>query len=172
MFPFPARPRIDVAEHCAADAADDVHEVGHVVPHKDDVIDLLAQIERRHQQHGDGDAAREAGQGCQHDEHEDNARRAQQRRAGEQRTLQNARDKGREQDAFEQGQAAVLFLHRRADDEEKQHIVQEMVPAAVAQHMAEEPDVKQRVFQRGTVDAEQMGGRPAAGVLAQEQHPQ
>ena len=47
-----------------------------------------------------------------------------------------------------------------------------MVPAAVAQHMAEEPDVKQRVFQRGTVDAEQMGGRPAAGVLAQEQHPQ
>ena len=40
------------------------------------------------------------------------------------------------------------------------------------QHMAEEPDVKQRVFQRGTVDAEQMGGRPAAGVLAQEQHPQ
>ena len=58
------------------------------------------------------------------------------------------------------------------DDEEKQHIVQEMVPAAVAQHMAEEPDVKQRVFQRGTVDAEQMGGRPAAGVLAQEQHPQ
>ena len=46
MFPFPARPRIDVAEHCAADAADDVHEVGHVVPHKDDVIDLLAQIER------------------------------------------------------------------------------------------------------------------------------
>ena len=73
---------------------------------------------------------------------------------------------------FEQGQAAVLFLHRRADDEEKQHIVQEMVPAAVAQHMAEEPDVKQRVFQRGTVDAEQMGGRPAAGVLAEEQHPQ
>ena len=59
-----------------------------------------------------------------------------------------------------------------ADDEEKQHIIQEMVPAAVAQHMAEEPDVKQRVFQRGTVDAEQMGGRPAAGVLAQEQHPQ
>ena len=149
-----------------------MHEVGHVVPHKDDVIDLLAQIERRHQQHGDGDAAREAGQGCQHDEHEDNARRAQQRRAGEQRTLQNARDEGREQDAFEQGQAAVLFFHRRADDEEKQHIVQEMVPAAVAQHMAEEPDVKQRVFQRGTVDAEQMGGRPAAGVLAQEQHPQ
>ena len=42
----------------------------------------------------------------------------------------------------------------------------------VAQHMAEEPDVKQWVFQRGTVNAEQMGGRPAAGVLAQEQHPQ
>ena len=29
-----------------------------------------------------------------------------------------------------------------------------------------------RVFQRGTVNAEQMGGRPAAGVLAEEQHPQ
>ncbi len=91
---------------------------------------------------------------------------------GEERALQNTRDEGREQDAFEQGATAVLFLHRRADDEEKQHIVQEMVPAAVAQHMAEEPDVKQRVFQRTAIDAEQVLCGPAAGPLPQEQHPQ
>ena len=91
---------------------------------------------------------------------------------GKESTLQDARDEGREQDAPQQRHTAVFFLHRRADDEEKEHIVQKMIPAAVPQHMAEEPDVEQRVPEGGAIDAEQVGGGPAARPLAQEEHSQ
>ena len=91
---------------------------------------------------------------------------------GEERALQDARDEGREQDAPQQRDAAVFFLHGRADDQQQEHVVQKMVPAAVAQHMAEQPDIEQRIFQRRAVDTEQMGRCPAAGPLPQEQHPQ
>ena len=47
-----------------------------------------------------------------------------------------------------------------------------MIPAGMAQHMAEEPDVKQRVFQRTAIDAEQVLCGPAARPLPQEQSPQ
>ena len=149
-----------------------MHKVGDVVPHKDDIIHLLAQVEHRHQQHRDRNATRETGQGRQHDEHEHDARRPQQGRVGEERALQDARDEGREQDAPQQRDAAVFFLHGRADDQQQEHVVQKMVPAAVAQHMAEQPDIEQRIFQRRAVDTEQMGRCPAAGPLPQEQHPQ
>ena len=91
---------------------------------------------------------------------------------GEEHTLQNTRDERREQDTLEQGAAAVFFLHRRADDQQQEHIVQEMIPAGMAQHMAEEPDVKQWVFQRTAIDAEQVLCGPAACPLPQEQSPQ
>ena len=42
---------VEVAEPRAADAAHDVHEVGDIVMHEDDIVHLLAQIQRRHQQH-------------------------------------------------------------------------------------------------------------------------
>ena len=149
-----------------------MHEVRHIIVRKDDIIHLLAQIQCRHQQHGHRDAAGKAGQGRQHDEHKDDARRPQQGRAGEQKALQYARDEGREQDALQKRQTAVLLLHRRADHQQQEHIVDKVIPAAVPQHMAEEPKIEQRVFQRGAVDAEQMGGGPAAGVPAQKQCPQ
>ena len=90
----------------------------------------------------------------------------------EENTLQNARDEGSEQDAPQQGHTAVFFLHGRADDEEEEHIVQEMIPAAMAQHMAEKPDIEQRVPEGGAIDAEQVGGGPAIRPLAEEEHPQ
>ena len=46
-----------IAEGGAAQAAHDVHKVGDVVPHKDDIIHLLAQVEHRHQQHGNRDTS-------------------------------------------------------------------------------------------------------------------
>ena len=49
---------------------------------------------------------------------------AQQGRVGEERALQNARDEGREQDAPQQRDAAVFFLHGRADDQQQEHVVQ------------------------------------------------
>ena len=73
---------------------------------------------------------------------------------------------------LEQGPRAIFFFHRRADDQQQEHIVQEMIPAGMAQHMAEEPDVKQRVFQRTAIDAEQVLCGPAACPLPQEQSPQ
>ena len=91
---------------------------------------------------------------------------------GEEHTLQNTRDERREQDALEQGAAAIFFFHRRANDQQQEHIVQEMIPAGMAQHMAEEPDVKQWVFQRTAIDAEQVLCGPAACPLPQEQSPQ
>lgn len=72
-----------IAECRAAKAAHDVHEIGHIVVHKNDVIHLLAEVQRRHQQHGDRDAAGESRQRRQHDEHEHDAGRAQQPRARE-----------------------------------------------------------------------------------------
>ena len=80
---------VEVAEPRAADAAHDVHEVGDIVMHEDDIVHLLAQIQRGHQQHRDRDAARKAGQRRQHDEHEHDAGSAQQGRAGEERALQH-----------------------------------------------------------------------------------
>ena len=56
--------------------------------------------------------------------------------------------------------------------QQQEHIVQEMIPAGMAQHMAEEPDVKQWVFQRTAIDAEQVLCGPAACPLPQEQSPQ
>ena len=67
---------------------------------------------------------------------------------------------------------AIFFFLRRADDQQQEHIVQEMIPAGMAQHMAEEPDVKQWVFQRTAIDAEQVLCGPAACPLPQEQSSQ
>ena len=47
-----------------------------------------------------------------------------------------------------------------------------MIPAGMTQHMAEEPDVEQRVFPRRAVDAEQVHGRPALAPLPQKEHQQ
>ena len=87
---------------------------------------------------------------------------------GEQQALQDPRDQGGEQDALQQGDAAVFLFHRRADDQQQKHIVQEMIPVGVAQHMAEEPEIEQRVFQGAAVDAEQVPRGPAAGPLPQK----
>ncbi len=169
---FPGQHGIHIPKGCAAHTAHDVHEVRHIIVRKDDIIHLLAQIQCRHQQHGHRDAAGEARQRCQHDEHEHDARSPQQGSMGEEHTLQNTRDERREQDALEQGATAIFFFHRRADDQQQEHIVQEMIPAGMAQHMAEEPDVKQWVFQRTAIDAEQVLCGPAACPLPQEQSPQ
>ncbi len=91
---------------------------------------------------------------------------------GEEKALQYARDEGREQDALQQRDTAVFSSIGGPTDQQQEHIVHKVIPAAVPQHMAEEPDIEQRVFERGAVDAEQMGGCPAAGPLPQEQHPQ
>ena len=154
VFSALCRERINIPKACAADAADDVHKVGHVVVHKKDIIHLLTQVKRRHQQHGDRDAARKSRQRCQHDEHKYDARSTQQCGTREQGTLQDARHQGCEHDAFQQRQTSVLFLHGRANDEEQKHIVQEMVPAGMAQHMAKQADIKQRVFQGRAINAE------------------
>ena len=42
----------------------------------------------------------------------------------------------------------------------------------MAQHMAEQPDVEQRVLQRGAVDTEQVHGAPPVRPLVKEQHQQ
>ena len=138
--------------------------------HEDDVVHLLAEVQRRYQQHGDRDAAGKARQRRQHDEHEHDARRPQQPGAGEQHALQHAGDQRREQDAAQQGLAAVFFLHGRAHHQQQQHVVQKVLPPGVAQHMAEQPDVEQRVLERRAVDAEQVHGGPAAGPVVEEQH--
>ena len=64
-----------IAEGGAAQAAHDVHKICYVIVHKDDIIHLLAKVQRRHQQHGDRDAAGEARQRGEHDKHEHDAGR-------------------------------------------------------------------------------------------------
>ena len=51
-----------IAEGGTAQTTHDVHKVCHVIVHKDDIVHLLAEVQRRHQQHGDRDAAGEARQ--------------------------------------------------------------------------------------------------------------
>ena len=159
-----------ITEGGTAQTAHDVHKVCHVIVHKDDIVHLLAEVQRRHQQHGDRDAAGKARQRGQHDEHEHDAGRTQQPRVGKQDALQHAGDQRGKQNALEQRDAAVFFLHGRAHHQKQQHIVEKMFPVCMAQHMAEQPDVEQRVLERRAVDAEQMHGGPAAGPVVEEQH--
>lgn len=149
-----------IAEGCTAQAAHDVHKVCHVIVHKDDIIHLLAEVQRRHQQHSDRDAAGKACQRGQHDEHEHDAGRTQQPCVGEQDALQHAGDQRGEQNALEQRDAAVFFLHGRAHHQQQQHIIEKMLPVGMTQHMTEQPDVAQRVPPRGAVHAEQVHGAP------------
>lgn len=96
----------------AAYTAYKMHEVGDVVPHKQDIVDLLPKVKPCHQQHGQGDAAVKSRQGREHDQHKHDAGGPQQGTVGEQQALQHAGHKGREQDRAEQVFAAVLFFHR------------------------------------------------------------
>lgn len=163
-----------IAEGRTAQTAHDVHKVCHVIVHKDDIIHLLAEIQRRYQQHGDRDAAGKARQRGEHDEHEHDAGRTQQPRVGEQDALQHTGDQRGEQNALEQRDAAVFFLHGRAHHQQQQHIIEKMLPVCMAQHMTEQPDVAQRVPPRGAVHAEQVHGAPAVrpAVCQQHQHGQ
>ena len=147
-----------------------MHEVCYIVVHKNDIVHLLTKVQRCNQQHGDRDAAGEARQRRKHDEHKHDAGRAQQPRTWEQHALQHAGDQSGEHHAAQKRLAAVLFFHWRANNEQQQHVVQKVVPAGMAQHMAEQPDVEQRVLQRGAVDTEQVHGCPPVRPLVEEQH--
>ena len=68
------------------------------------------------------------------------------------------------------GLLPYFFFHWRANNEQQQHVIQKVIPAGMAQHMAEQPDVEQRVLQRGAVDTEQMHRRPPVRPLVEEQH--
>ena len=143
-----------------------MHEIGYIVPDKQDAVNLLAQVQGTHQKQRDGDAAVPAGQ---HDKPKHNAGRAEQRSAGEQHALQDAGHQRRDEDAAEQRPAAVAFLQGRGHNQEQQHIVQEVIPVGVAQHMAEQPHIEQRVGHRAAIYAEQVGGRPAVRQPPQRQ---
>ena len=79
------------AERRATHTTDDVHKVGDVVRDKQNIIYLLAEVQRTDQQQRDWHAAVAAArQTGQHDKDKHNAGRPQQRRAGEQHALQNA----------------------------------------------------------------------------------
>ena len=169
-----AMERAVVAKGGTAQPAHDVHKVCHVVVHKDDIIHLLTEVQRRHQQHGDRDAAGKACQRGQHDEHEHDTGCAQQPCVGEQDALQDTGDQRGKQNALEQRDAAVFFLHWRTHHQQQQHIIEKMLPVCMAQHMTEQPDVAQRVPPRGTVHAKQVHGAPAVrpAVCQQHQHGQ
>ena len=137
------------AEHGAANAAHNMHEVGRMVCNKQNIIDLLAQVKRGNKDQSQRDApAAGPGQARQHNHHEHNAGSPQQRAAGEQYTLQYARNQRCECNAQQQRAAAVAFLKRRAHDKQQQHVAHEMLPPGVAQHMAEQPHKKERVRHR------------------------
>ena len=159
-----------IAESGTAQAAYDVHKVCHVIVHKDDIVHLLAEVQRRYQQHGDRDTAGKARQRGQHDEHEHDAGCTQQPRVGKQNALQHTGDQRSEQNAFEQRDAAVFFLHGRAHYQQQQHIIEKMLPVGMTQHMAKQPDVAQRVPPRGAVHAEQIHGAPAVRPAVCQQH--
>ena len=150
-----------------------MHEIGHVVPQGHHGVHLLPQVQHRRQDQRQGDAAvLHPGQGGQHDQHEHDAAGSQQRSAREEQALQDAGHARRQQDACQQGAAAVLLLQRRADHQKQQHVAQEMVEIRVAQHMAEQPHIEQRIRQGGAVHAEGVEGGPPAGEPVQQQDTQ
>jgi len=66
-------------KHSAAGAADDVHKVGYIVLHEQNIIYLLAQVECTDKDQSDRNTAvPAAGQAGQHDEHKYNAGGTQQ----------------------------------------------------------------------------------------------
>ena len=138
-------------------------QVGHPILEEEHVIDLLPQVKDGHQDERQGDApVFRPGEGGQEDEHEHDARGSQQSRARGQHTVGRPGDKGRHQHGQEQVFAPVFFLHRRADDEEIEHVSGKMLPAGVAQHMTEQADIGEGIGQGAAIDAEAQGvGRPA-----------
>ena len=74
----------------AAYTAYKMHEVGDVVPHKQDIVDLLPQIKPLPPAAWSGDAAVKSRQGREHDQHKHDAGGPQQSTVGEQQALQHA----------------------------------------------------------------------------------
>ena len=73
---FPAHGK---TKHRAAGTADDVHKVGYIVLHEQNIIYLLAQVERTDKDQSDRNTAvPAAGQTGQHDEHKHDAGGAKQ----------------------------------------------------------------------------------------------
>ena len=145
-----------------------MHKVGYIVLHEQNIIYLLSQVERTDKDQSDRNTAvPAAGQAGQHDEHKYNAGGTQQGGGGEQHALQNARHKRSHEDTAQQGAAAVALLQRGRDDKEKQQVAYKVVPACMAQHMTKQPDKKQRIRQRRTIDAEKRIGRPPIGQVTQ-----
>lgn len=144
-------------------------EVGYVVPHRHRVPDLLAKIDDRDQNEGQGDFPfPEAGEGCQQDEREDHAAGPEEHGAREQQVMHDARDHGRYRNHRQQVLPAVLFLQRRPQQEDISQVAQQMGEIGVSQHMGEQPQPGQRVQEGCAVRGKQERGAGAAGQGAQQ----
>ena len=94
--------------------------------------------------------------------------------AGEEEALEQAGHGGGEDDAHQQGAAAVLLLQRRTHHQQQEHVAQEVVPARMAQHMAQQAH-KEEGGDGRAVDREEIGawstrrsGGPAPGPPGRE----
>ena len=158
-----------IAEDCAAGAADQVHEIGHIVLEEDGRVDLAAQIDDSHQNQCEGDGARpHPGQGGEHDEHEDDAAGPQQGAIGEEEALEHSGDEGGGQDTQEEGAAAILLLQRGPHHQEEHHVVCKVLPALMAKHMAEQAD-EEGGADAGAVNREEFPGGLSLGDQAQQE---
>ena len=88
---------------------------------------------------------------------------------GKQQELHQPRGKGGDRDRCQQIPAAVLLLQPRPYQQNQQHVAHIVLVVRVAQHVAEEPHVGQRVGQRCAVHGEILVGRRAVGPVAQQQ---
>ena len=80
-----------------------------------------------------------------------------------------AGDEGRYQHGQKQAAASVFFLRRGAQDQKIEHIALKMCPVGMAQHMAEQAEIGQRIGQTAPVDTEKKIVAPSAGGVGQQQ---
>ena len=169
--PSPSVPRAErVSEHASADPAQDMSQLGDVVPHGDHIDDFPADVQNGYQDQGERHGAvLRSGDRGQHDQHEDDAACPEKRVSREEDHLNDPGDTCGDEDRDEDLFAAVLLLHRRTDDKEHQHVPDEMLISAVTQHVGEQPQPGQRRKERRPVNGEQDLVAPAARDLAEDQ---
>lgn len=73
---------------------------------------------------------------------------------GEEGELQNPGNQGGGNDSGSNRFASVQFLQRRSNDQEEQHVVEEMRQIGVSEDMSEKADIGEGIEQGGTVDRE------------------
>ena len=147
----------------------DMRQVGDIVPDRDTIPDLLAQVDQRHQDRGQRDLPfPELRKGGQQDEGEYHAAGPQEPGTGKQHIVNQGGDHRGHGDHKQQFLCPVFFLKRRPQQQDISHVAHQVREARVPQHMGEQADIGHRIGKGGGVGGKDHGYAFPAGQLVKD----